>query len=231
MALAIIEEGTPPILLPMTPPSARILPALAWANVALHVFGLAVSWFGLRPGSVAAPLAERMAYLADRPAAWSWGWGIWMLCTLLLVSFMAVLWGLLPGKPVTAQLALVLTAAGMAADLLCDVIQIQVLPLAAGAGPDLFLAFERLAFTGGVTVANGLYTLGVLLMTASLGRLVGAPARLAGWATVLAGFVLAATGVIPSPVLLQGATGATIGLYSLWTVLVSRDLRRLGEPQ
>jgi hypothetical protein len=213
----------------MTPPSARILPALAWANVVLHVLGLAVAWFGLRPGSVAVPLAERMAYLADRPVAWSWGWGIWMLCTLLLVSFIAVLRRLLPGNSAAAQLALILTAAGMAADLLCDVIQIQVLPLAAGAGPDLFLAFERLAFTGGVTVANGLYTLGVLLMTASLGRLVGPPARLAGWATVLAGFALAATGFIPSAVLLQGATGATIGFYSLWTVLVARDLRRLGE--
>jgi hypothetical protein len=213
----------------MTPPSARILPALAWANVVLHVLGLAVAWFGLRPGSVAVPLAERMAYLADRPVAWSWGWGIWMLCTLLLVSFMAVLRRLLPGNSAAAQLALILTAAGMAADLLCDVIQIQVLPLAATAGTDLFLAFERLAFTGGVTVANGLYTLGVLLMTASLGRLVGAPARLAGWATVLAGFALAATGFIPSPLLLQGATGATIGFYSLWTVLVAHDLRKLGQ--
>jgi hypothetical protein len=202
---------------------------LAWANVALHALGLAVSWFGLRPGSVAVPLAERMAYLADRPAAWSWGWGIWMLCTLLLVSFMAVLRRVLPGNSAAAQLALILTATGMAADLLCDVIQIQVLPLAAAAGPDLFLAFERLAFTGGVTVANGLYTLGVLLMTASLGRLVGDPARFAGWATVLAGFALAATGFISSPLLLQGATGATIGLYSLWTVLVSHELRGLGE--
>jgi len=218
----------------MTPPPARTLQALAWTNVALHVLGLIVAWFGLQPGSVVAPLAQRMAYLADRPAAWNWGWGIWMACTLLLVSFLAVLWRVLPGNPVAAQLALILTAAGMAADLLCDVIQIQVLPLAAGTGPSqpaLFLAFERLAFTGGVTVANGLYTAGFLLMNVCLRGLVGAPARLAGWATVVAGGALAATGFIPSPLLLQGATGATIGFYSLWTVLVSRDLRRLGEPR
>ena len=30
---------------------------------------------------------------------------------------------------------------------------------------------------------------------------------------------------------LQGATGATIGFYSLWTVLVSHELRRHGEPR
>jgi hypothetical protein len=216
----------------MTPPAARTLQALAWANVALHALGLVVAWFGLQPGSVVAPLTERMAYLADRPAAWNWGWGIWMVCCLLLVSFMAVLWRLLPGKPAAAQLALILTSVGMAADLLCDVIQIQVLPLAAGAGPsqpDLFLAFERLAFTGGLTVANGLYTSGVLLMNVCLRGLVGTPARFAGWATVVAGLALAAAGFIPSTLLLQGATGATIGFYSLWTVLVARDLRQLGE--
>jgi hypothetical protein len=66
-------------------------------------------------------------------------------------------------------------------------------------------------------------------MTICLRDLVKAPARLAGWATAIAGFALAAAGFIPSTLLLQGATGATIGFYSLWTVLVSRDLGRLGE--
>jgi len=193
--------------------------------------GLAVAWFGLRPGSIIVPLAERMAYLADRPAAWSWGWGIWMLCALLLVSFMAVLSRLLPGRPL-AQLAFILTSAGMATDLLCDVVQIQVLPETARAGPGqaaLFLAYERFAFIGGVTIANGLYTSGILTMNLCLRGLVRAPARFAGWATVAAGFALAAAGFIPSPVLVQGATGATIGFYSLWTVLVARDLGR-GAP-
>jgi len=211
----------------MTTPPSRILPALAWANVALHVLGLIVAWFAMQPGSVVVPLAQRMAYLASRPAGWSLGWGIWMLCTLLLVSFMAVLRGRLGGSA-AAHLALVLTAAGMAADLLCDVIQIQVLPAAAGAGPshpDLFLAFERLAFTGGLTVANGLYTMGVLMMNVRLRGLVGSPALLAGWGTVVAGFALAAAGFVPSPLLLQISTGTTIVFYSLWTVLVARDLR------
>jgi hypothetical protein len=211
----------------MTRPPSRILPALAWANAALHALGLIVAWFALQPGSVLRPLAERMAYRASRPAGWSWGWGIWMLCTLLLVSFMAALRRQLSGST-AAHLALVLTAAGMAADLLCDVIQIEVLPTAAGAGssrPDLFLAFERLAFTGGLTVANGLYTAGVLLMNVCLRGLVRPPARIAGWVTVVAGFALAAAGLVPSPLLLQVSTGTTIVFYSLWTILVARDLR------
>src|ERR1700712_2330757 len=85
--------STPPM------PSARsqgALSSLAWANVALHGAGLAVAWYGMRPGSLAVPLAERMAYLAGRPAGWIGGWGIWMICTILLVSFMAVLRSRLP---------------------------------------------------------------------------------------------------------------------------------------
>jgi hypothetical protein len=207
----------------------RRLEILAWANVGLHALGLTVAWFGLRPGSVVAPLAERMAYLAADPAIWRWGWGLFMLCTLVLVAYMAVLERLMPPRSTAARLALVLTASGMAIDLLCDVLQISVLPLAAAAGPaspSLFLAVERLAFTGGATAANGLYTTGVLLMTLRLGRRAGAPARLAGYATVAAGYAMAVAGLLPSPALLQAAAGPTLGFYCLWTVLLARDLRR-----
>ncbi len=201
---------------------------LAWANVALHVAGLIVAWFAMQPGSVVVPLAERMAYLAGRPVGWSVGWGIWMLCTLLLIAFLAVLRQRLPASPsAIPQIALLLTATGMAVDLLCDVIQIQVLPKAAGGSPDLFLAFERLAFTGGMTVANGLYTAGVLLMNVRLRGLVGSPALLAGWATAAAGLALAVAGFVPSATLLQISTGTTIVTYSLWAVLVARDLREV----
>jgi hypothetical protein len=205
-----------------------LLPALAWANVALHGAGLAVAWFGMRPGSVVSPLAERMAYLAGRPPGWTWGWGVWMLCTLLLVAYMAALRPL-ASRSLAAQLALVLAAAGMAVDLFSDVIQIQVLPLTARAGaaaPATFLAFERLALTGGATVANGLYTVGVLLMTAALRGRLRAPARIAGAATVAAGAAMAVAGLLPAPELLAASTGPTIGFYSLWTVLVARDLGR-----
>ena len=202
--------------------------ALAWANVGLHVAGLAVAWLGMRPGSAVAPLAERMAYLAARPPAWTWGWGIWMLCALVLVAFMTALRRALPGDPFAAQLAFVFTAAGMAVDLLCDVLQIQVLPITAAAGPSqpaVFLALERLAFTGGLTLANGLYTSGVLLMNLCLGGVARTSTLLVGWVTVVSGFALAAAGLVPSASLLQTATGLTIGAYCVWTVLVARDLR------
>jgi hypothetical protein len=204
----------------------RLLSLLAWANVALHGAGLAAAWLWMRPGSVVSPLRDRIAFLADRPLGWSLGWGVWMLCTLLLVAYVAALRLRVPGPSLAARLALLFTAAGMAVDLLADVVQIQVLPLAASSGEPLFLTFERLALTGGATVANGLYIAGVLLMTSALGRLIGRPARITGWATVAAGAVMALSGLLPSPELLAASTGPTIGFYSLWTVLVARDLRQ-----
>lgn len=206
-----------------------VLLLLAWGNVALHGGALVLTWFGLRPGSALAPLAQRMEYLAGRPSAWTWGWISWMLCTLVLVAFMAVLRQALPARSAAAQLALVFTASGMAIDLLCDVIQIQVLPFLAAGGTlraTLFLAFERLAFTGGATAANGLYTAGVLLMTLRLRGKVGVPSTLTGAATTLAGAGMALAGLLSSAELLAVFTGPTIGFYSLWTVLVARDLGR-----
>jgi hypothetical protein len=202
---------------------------LAWLNVVLHSLGLIVAWFGLRSGSVVAPLAERMAYLAADPAIWRWGWGVWMLCAVVLVAYMAVLERVLPPRSTVAHLALVLAAAGMAVDLLCDGLQISVLPLAAANGPSatpLFLAFERLAFVGGATVANGLYTTGVLLMTLRFGAFSGRPARLAGWGTVAAGYAMMGAGLLPSPALLQATAGPTLVLYCLWAVLLAHNLQQ-----
>ncbi|MEA2601507.1 MAG: hypothetical protein QOF89_2499 [Acidobacteriota bacterium] len=212
--------------MPSPRPQAGALPALAWANVFFHGAGVVLAWYGMRPGSAVVPLAERMAYLAGRPAGWTWGWGVWMICTFLLVSFMAVLRRRLSGSS-AADLALAFTAAGMAVDLLCDVIQIQALPLTA-AGPNqgaLFVVLERIAFTGGASIANGLYTAGVVMMTLCL-RTSGLATRFAGWATGISGAVMVLSGLILSPALLQASTGPTIGFYSLWTVLVARDLRQ-----
>jgi hypothetical protein len=201
---------------------------LAWGNVALHAAGLIFAAAGMRPGSPLAPLADRMEYLAGRPMGWSLGWGVWMLCSFLLLLFVAVLRAHMPGRPLAGDLAMALTAVGMGVDLLCDVAQIRALPLAAASGSKpLFLALESLLFAGGATVANGLYTVAVLILTLALGKQTGALSWVAGLGTVVAGLAMAAAGLIPSPRLLELATGPTIAFYSLWTVLVAGKLRKL----
>ena len=206
------------------PLQMRLLVLLAWGNVALHALGLVLAAVGMRPGSPLVPLADRMGYLAGGPLGWSLGWGVWMLCSLLLFFYVAALRAHLPG--LSGSLAMALTAAGVGVDLLCDVAQIRALPLAAASGSKpLFLTLESLLFAGGATVANGLYTVSVLILTLALRTRTGHLARYAGFGTVVAGSAMAVAGLIPSPPLLELATGPTIGLYSLWTVLVARDLR------
>lgn len=184
--------------------------------------GLAAAWLWLRPGSLLVPLAERWAYLDTHGLAWGWGWAVWMACAIALVAFNAALVEPLGERPFLPRLALVLSVAGMAVDLVCDAVQIWLLP---GLEGPLFQSFERLAFAGGATVANGLYTLAVALLNVRLSAgAAGWWTLSAGWVTVAAGSAMALSGILGSPLLLALATGPTIVGYCCWVVLVARDL-------
>lgn len=209
-------------------PASRALFVAAGVNVALHAMGLVFAVWGIRPGTPLVPAAERTAYLALRPVGWSVGWGIWMLCALALVVLLAVVARELPESRGTPTLAVTLAAAGAAVDLLCDTLFITVLPTLAEAGPTpLFLGFERALGAGGAVVANGLYSVAVLLVTLSLPR--GGPgsvARALGYATFAAGMGLVVAGFTGVPRHLELATGPTILLFMAWALAVARCLSR-----
>jgi len=208
----------------------RVLSVLAWLNVAFHAAGLVLAVVALRAGTALVPLSERMSFLAGKPLLWRLGWGVWMICALLLVAYLAAAERLL--RSLTARVAVTFAAAGMGVDLLCEIINLSVLPEVASSGTtELFLAFERMAFAGGATVANGLYTTAVLLLTRALGARASALTRASGYGAVIAGYLMAVAGILPSPVLVQYATGATIGLFCLWVLVVVTDLRTSGEPR
>jgi hypothetical protein len=202
---------------------------LAWVNVAIHVLALVLALVGLRPGSPLVELPERMDYLAGFPLAWSLGWGSWMLCTLALIAFFAVLAHRLPERAATANLAVILAAAGGGIDLFCDVIYITVLPQLATATPpsrELFLMFERVANAGGLVVANGLYALATLLLTLCL-RQPGPRMSLVvgtGYGVFGFGMVLVLAGFLNDAWLAALGTGPTIGLFCVWTVLAARRI-------
>jgi hypothetical protein len=207
-------------------PSLRLL---AWLNVLVHGIALVLAVVGMAPGSGLVELPARLSYLAGRPLAWSVGWGAWMLCTLALVAFLAALtWAVPAGE---ARLALTLAVAAGAVDLFCDMIQMAALPLLAAQRPPpvpTFLAVERMAGAGGLVVANGGYTLAILLANLRLGRLVANERGrlrvvvLVGWGVVAGGSVLVLAGFLDSAVLAAVGTGPTIGLFCLWTVLAAR---------
>lgn len=186
-----------------TPSTCSLLTFLSWLNVLVHAAGLVFAAFGLRPGSPLVPISERMAYLAGAPWAWSIGWGVWMLCALALIAFLAALVRELPDAGALGPLAIVAAVAGGAVDLLCDTIYITVLPqVVAGEAPSeaVFLAFERLAFAGGLIVANGLYSVATLLSTLCLRTHPAAAPGLIGlgYAVFGSGMILAAAGFVPS---------------------------------
>jgi hypothetical protein len=208
------------------PSDQRLLTHLAWWNVALHVLGLILALVGMRPGSPAFDLETRRTYLAAFPLAWSLGWGTWMLCALLQISFYAVLARHLPEHADMARLAVTLACAGMAIDLSCDTIFLAVLPYFAGGGPEnvpVFLALEKLTQSVSLVVANGLYVFACFLLTLCLRDRPG-PASFAiaaGWGVLVFGLLLSAAGFVGSW-LAELATGPTIVCYCAWVLLATR---------
>src|SRR5437879_1686090 len=93
------------------------LRAAAVANVTLHLAGLGCALL-MRPGTPLSPLDRRLRFLAEAPAAWQLGWGVWMLCALALAAFFVVLAEKLP--PPVARAALLCVGAAIAVDLCCD---------------------------------------------------------------------------------------------------------------
>jgi hypothetical protein len=190
---------------------------IAAANVTFHLVGLVFGATVMRPGSIAEPLAARSAHLATHPLGWQLGWGVWMLSALTFVAFMEQVTRLDPA----ARLALVLGAMGASVDLLCDSLQMLVLPMTAPG--DAFLAWERLANAGGLVVANGLYSVAVLVATLALPGRMARMARAAGVCTFLAGMFMVAGGLADSASLVVFSAGPTILAYCAWVVLATRE--------
>ena len=185
----------------MPSPTLRRLELLAWSNVILHGAGLAVAWFGLRPGSVVArsPSGWPTSRPIRRSGAGAGGSG----CSARWCSsaYVAVLERLLPPRSTAGRLALVLTASGMAVDLLCDVLQISVLPLAAAGRRRRNVPLPRRRAArlhrrrhGGERPLHDRRPPDDAPLRAPRRR----PARIAGWATVVSGYAMAAGG--PPPV-------------------------------
>jgi len=190
----------------------------AWINVGLHVAGLVFAAATLKPGTPAAPLLERIQYLAARPAGWTAGWLVWILCALALVAFMLLL-ARVQAAPLTTAAAM-LAGAGALVDVICDLAYIVVLPARAAGDVSSFLVFERRLGTASLTGANGLYSLSVLVATLGL----PAGARLTrglGLLTFVAGLVLAGAGLTGDARHVMVGTALTIPLFLAWSLAAS----------
>jgi hypothetical protein len=205
-------------------PGPRPLLLVATLNVGSHLGGLVAAFLWMRPGTVLAPLDARMAFLAARPPGWSFGWGTWMLCSLSLLAFLAVLKEHAGGRSL-ATFSLILASAGAGVDLLCDALQILVLPrVAAGGDQGLFLVCERGLDAGGLIPANGLYSIACLLAALALRKEVPPYVRWLGFATFAGGMLMAAAGFSGEPAPLELSSGATMSAFLAWSLAVTRAL-------
>lgn len=213
----------------------KSLIVLAWANVCLHIAGLALAVVGMQPGTPLSPLPQRLEYLAGAPIGWTLGWACWMLCAVLLIAFLAAVVRRLGEDGDLARLGLVVAVAGAAFDLCCDSVYIVVLPMIASWRPPpeaLFLAVERLTGVASLVIANGAYSVAILLVSAALrGRGCGPFTVGIGYAVGAFGLLLAGAGFTGVPWHVEWLTPPTIGLYCLWVVLVARSLDAGGRPR
>jgi hypothetical protein len=186
------------------------LAALAAAAVHLAA-GLAMALV-LRGGiDPFAPLPERMVYIVDQRALWTFGWLLWNAAALSFLAFIVVFsqahgHGRSDGG-LPFQIAVALTTAGIVADLSGEAVLMGVLPsLAARALADvsagetasataMFSSLHQLAVMLTAYVANGLYSLSALVLVLSTRSQYP-------WLVWLAGLGAGATGLMLSVVAL-----------------------------
>jgi hypothetical protein len=211
----------------------RLMP-IAAVNIALHVLGLFMALFGMKPGSPLVPLAERVSYLSHHPLGWSLGWGTWMLCDLAVFLFLFQAACRLRNQ--LAWLAVGLILAGITVDLTCDSLFIVALPQLAARQPlneEIFLTAEKMINVVSLVMANGLITLSTVALTLALRNgeerapYASSPAILGmGIAIFVFGMLLSMAGFMSDPWLTEWMTGPTILSYCVWSGLVAWHLDR-----
>jgi hypothetical protein len=148
----------------------RLRTSAPWTCAILNAVAAVAMLLVLRDGTEIVPnLAQRAAYIAERPLLWRAGWAVWMMAGISLVAFFAW-WGGWISSYRLAFVALELALAGLACDLFAESLLIGWLPNRI----DTIAPLASL-LTGGA--ANGLYSFAGALLTA----LPHCAARFAHW--------------------------------------------------
>lgn len=166
---------------------ARVAKATPWICVIVHLAALAMLGLFLHQGTqVESDLAARAGYIGDHPLAWSVGWATWMAAAASLVGFYAW-WAArlcerdeFKTKAMAARNriligAVILTGIGMVCDFsgegsaIFRLVGATSVDIPKIGGPpwnsDRFLRVERDFTLLSAGAANGLYTLGGIILT------------------------------------------------------------------
>ncbi len=200
--------------------TASLVERLApWICVLLHIAAIPALALWIAPGAATQPEAElRAEYVLAQPWSWSFGWVVWMLSAGSLIGFYAW-WGSRLSERRWAIAAVLVAFCGMVCDLSGESLLVFVLHDHASAVAEgergEFLRIERTATLLTAGAANGLYTLGGLLLTLSTP---GLPAwiRVSMYATWLAGAAMSVAGLLDFVPGLVISTAFLFPLFLVW---------------
>jgi uncharacterized protein YqjF (DUF2071 family) len=205
----------------------KIRLTLVWICVCVHIFALAAVALVLRNGIPPGDVAERAAFVAANAAAWRIGWTLWLPASLALVLFFAA-WADVMEFQAWGVIAVALTLAGATIDWADEMVWIGVAPdLAARFAHDAFAAgayalWDRAYVVISIGLANGLYTIGGIILTALAFKTPGFPKWLAWFGAVVwaLSIDLSVAGLMGDGVVIQLASGLVFAAFLPWTVLM-----------
>jgi len=194
---------------------------IAWFAGAAHVVASVAMLVLLRHGLPPFDEAHRLDYLDAHRRAWTLGWMTWQLAVVSLIALYAVLAMRFGGAlSVTAMAA---STAGMAIDIATQIRFIAILPTLHGTA---FAQLDRELAMLTAYGANGLYTLGFVLLTIAGLRALPKSALVLAVPVALGGFALAAAALVNDARLEIITSALLFPLFTLWIVVIALWLRK-----
>lgn len=184
---------------------------------ALHALAAGALLLALRPGTEVNPdVTQRVAYITAHPGLWRGGWLLWIFSGMSLLGFYAWWGARLPRSAnlTIGPLATLVAAVGFLCDAFAESLYIGWLP----AGID-WIAPLGVWLTAGV--ANGLYTLGGILLTVNMPSL--APKlRATAWFIWLCGIGMSLAAFLGSPTGLVITSALLFPTWVVWCFIMGR---------
>lgn len=194
---------------------ARVRAAAPLACAGTNALAFLALALGLRHGTEMAPLADRISFVESHPLLWRAGWCVWMAAAISLLGAYAWWASRIPSR--AGLLGFLVAAAGLCCDLSAE-------SLFVGWLPDDFARIQSAGtfLTGGM--ANGLYTVGGILLTRATPNLRGG-LRVWAWCAWTAGILLSVSAFAGAPMATAVSATALFLLFCPWVAVLGRALR------
>jgi hypothetical protein len=215
----------------------RLVQWAPWLCIAIHVAALVVTLVFLRRGTFAESNEWfRAAFIAENTATWSVGWGLWMLSAASFVGFCAWWGGRLAARNV-AVWGVLIAAFGTIFDLSGEGLLILSLVERAASvfafegelfhpwNAAAFMSVERSFTLLSAGAANGLYTVGGILLTLVTPNL-PTWVRTSMWGTWLAGIAMTIAGIMNHVGGLMASSVVLFPLLIIWIAWMAVRWRR-----